>query len=69
MCGDGCWGFSLTVLAGQVLVLGVPMRPAETFGGLAVALADEHLAFVVLAWRGRTQESHRRRAFVEVTSI
>ena len=45
-------GFSLTVLAGQVLVFGVPIRPAETFCGLAVTLADEHLTFIVLAWRG-----------------
>lgn len=48
-------GFLLTVLAGQVLVFGVPMRPGETFRGLAVTLADEHLAFVVFAWRGWTR--------------
>lgn len=45
-------GLSLTFVAGQVLMFGVPMRPAETFRRLAVTLADEHLAFVVLAWRG-----------------
>lgn len=52
-----CWmlGFSLTVLAGQVLMFWVPMRPAETFCGLAVTLADEHLAFIVLAWKRWTQ--------------
>lgn len=48
-------GLSLTVLTGQVLMFRVPMRPAETFCGLAVTLADEHLAFIVLAWKRWTQ--------------
>lgn len=42
-------GDLFAVLAGQVLVLRDPGRPAETLGRLPVALADEHLAFVVIA--------------------
>lgn len=46
-------GLLLALVAGQVLVLRVPVRPAETLGRLPVALADEHLAFVVVVC-GRT---------------
>lgn len=41
-------GELFAVFAGQVLVLRDPGRPAKTLGRLPVALADEHLAFVVI---------------------
>ena len=40
---------SVTAVVGQVLMLRVPRRYAKTLGGLPVALADEHLTFVVVA--------------------
>lgn len=48
-------GGLLAVLAGQVLVLRVPWMPAKTLGRLPVTLTDEHLAFVVPAWRRKEQ--------------
>lgn len=53
------WRTLLTLVTWQVLMFGVPLWPAETLCGFAVALTDVHLTFVVFVWR-REITSYRR---------